>query len=87
MNNRYNDERTLLTRLMPNMQRLQNDSQGLIQWIVMLNDRERLALMHWAQQRAPWFLSAIRRVPSAQTPRRRRAGRAWHSWHVNRAGR
>jgi hypothetical protein len=59
------------------MQRLQNDSQGLIQWIVTLNDRERLALMHWAQPRAPWLLSAIQRVPPIPAPRRRQAGRPW----------
>jgi hypothetical protein len=84
MNYLPDNERTTLARLMPKLQWLQNDSRGLIQWIVTLNDQERLALMHWAQRRAPWFRSAIRRVPSAPTPRRRRAGRAWHSWHIVR---
>jgi len=63
MNNLRDDEPTILTRLMPNLQRLQNDSQGLIQWIVTLNDQEHLALTHWAQWRAPWLVSAIQRVP------------------------
>ena len=63
MNNPPDDEATILARLMPNLQHLQNDSQGLIQWIVTLNDQERLALTHWAQWRAPWLVSAIRRVP------------------------
>jgi hypothetical protein len=77
MNTLPDDEPTILARLMPNLQRLQNDSQGLMQWIVALNDRERLALMHWAKQRTPWLLSIIQRVPPTQSPRRRRAGRAW----------
>jgi hypothetical protein len=63
MNTLPDDEPTILARLMPNLQRLQNDSQGLIQWIVTLNDQECLALMHWARQRAPWLVSAIQRVP------------------------
>jgi len=63
MKNNLDDERTVLTRLMPNLQRLQNDSSGLIQWIVTLNDQECLVLMHWAKSHAPWLLSAIRRVP------------------------
>jgi len=78
MSNPLDNEPTTLAQLMPNLQRLQNDSQGLIQWIVTLNDQERLALMHWAQQRAPWLRSAIQRVPPTPTPRRRRAGRPWH---------
>ncbi len=64
MNTRPDDEPSILARLMPPVQRLQNDSRGLIQWIVTLNDRERLALMHWARHRAPWLLSAIQRVPT-----------------------
>jgi hypothetical protein len=63
MNTLRDDEPTILAQLMPNLQRLQNDSRRLMQWIVTLNDRERLALMHWAQQRAPWLRSAIQRVP------------------------
>lgn len=78
MNNLPDDEPTTLTRLMPDLQRLQNDSQGLIQWIVTLNDKERLVLQHWAGPHAPWLLSAIQRVPSIPTPRRRHAGRPWH---------
>jgi hypothetical protein len=57
------DEPTILARLMPAVRQLQNDSRGLMQWIVTLNDQERLALTHWAQQRAPWLRSAIQRVP------------------------
>ncbi len=79
MNTRPDDEATILTRLMPKIQRLQNDSRGLIQWIITLNGQERLALMHWAKQRTPWLLSAIQRVPPAQSPRRRRVGRAWRA--------
>ena len=82
MNYLPDNERTILARLMPNLRWLQNDSRGLIQWIVTLNDKERLALMHWAKQRAPWFLSAIRRVPPTQAPRRRRAGRPWRSLYA-----
>jgi len=63
MNNLSDDEPSILARLMPDVQRLQNDSRGLIQWIVTLNDRERLALMHWAQRRERWLVSAIQRVP------------------------
>ncbi len=63
MNTLREDERTMLARLMPDIQRLQNDSCGLMQWIVTLNDQERLALTHWAQKRAPWLVSAIQRVP------------------------
>ena len=63
MNSPFEDEATILARLMPHIQRLQNDSRGLIQWIVTLNDQERLAVAHWAQHRAPWLVSAIQRVP------------------------
>ena len=63
MNKFPDDELTILARLIPAIRQLQNDSRGLIQWIVTLNDQERLALMHWAQQRAPWLRSAIQRVP------------------------
>jgi hypothetical protein len=63
MNTLRDDEPTILRRLMPTLQRLQNDSRALIQWIVTLNDQEHLALTHWAQQRAPWLVSAIQRVP------------------------
>jgi hypothetical protein len=63
MNTSPEDESTILARLMPNLQRLQNDSQGLIQWIATLNDQERLVLTHWAQQHAPELLPAIQRVP------------------------
>jgi hypothetical protein len=63
MNTLRDDDPAVLTRLMPTLQRLQNDSRGLIQWIVTLNDQERLALRHWAQWRAPWLVSAIQRVP------------------------
>jgi len=63
MNNLRDDEPTILAQLMPAVRQLQNDSRGLMQWIVTLNDREHLALMRWAQQRAPWLRSAIQRVP------------------------
>lgn len=63
MSNPLDDESTVLAGLMPAVERLQNDSRGLIQWIATLNDQERLALMHWAQQRAPWLRSAIQRIP------------------------
>jgi hypothetical protein len=63
MRNLDGTDGAILATLMPNLQRLQNDSRGLMQWIVTLNDRERLALMHWAPQRAPWLRSAIQRVP------------------------
>lgn len=53
----------ILARLMPALQHLHNDSRGLMQWIVTLNDPERLALIHWAPRRAPWLVSAIQRVP------------------------
>jgi hypothetical protein len=76
MNNLRDDEPTILTRLMPNLQRLQNDSRGLMQWIVTLNDRERLALMHWARQRAPWLISAIQRVPPSTSYAPKTAERA-----------
>jgi hypothetical protein len=64
MNNLRDDEPTILRRLLPDVQRLQNDSRGLIQWIITLNDQERVALMHWARQRAPWLVSAIQRIPT-----------------------
>jgi hypothetical protein len=70
MNSPFEDEDTILARLMPHVQRLQNDSRGLIQWIIRLNDRERLALMHWARHESPSLVSAIRRVPPTQSPRR-----------------
>jgi hypothetical protein len=57
------DELTILARLMPAVRRLQNDSRGLIQWLVTLNDQEWLALIHWAPRRAPWLRSAIQRIP------------------------
>jgi hypothetical protein len=75
MNTLRDDEPTVLARLIPNLQRLQNDSRGLIQWIVTLNDQERLALMHWAQQRAPWLVSAIQRVPPSTSYVSQTAGR------------
>jgi hypothetical protein len=75
MNTLRDDEPTILTRLMPYLQRLQNDSRGLIQWIATLNDQERLALTHWAQQRAPWLVSAIQRVPPSTNYASETAGR------------
>jgi hypothetical protein len=65
MSNLRDDESTILARLMPDLQRLQNDSRGLIQWIVTLNDQERLALMHWAHTQAPDLVSTIQRVPAS----------------------
>lgn len=56
------DERITLT-LISKMERLQHDSGGLIQWVVTLNNQERLVLTRWARQRAPWLVSAIERVP------------------------
>jgi len=61
------DEPTILARLMPNLQRLQNDSRGLIQWIVTLDDREILVLTRWARQGASRLVSAIQRVPPNTT--------------------
>jgi hypothetical protein len=75
MNALRDDEPTILARLTPNVQRLQNDSQGLIQWIVTLDDQERLVLLHWAQKRAPWLVSAIRRVPRSTSCAPETAGR------------
>ena len=63
--------RAALARLMPNLQHLHNDSRGLIQGIVTLNDRERLALMHWAQQRAPGYDRQSSAFRSARATRRR----------------
>jgi len=63
MNNLPDDATTILARLMPNLQRLQNDSRALIQWIVTLDDQECLVLMRWARQRAPWLRAAIQRIP------------------------
>ena len=75
MNTLRDDEPTVLARLIPNLQRLQNDSRGLIQWIVTLNDRERLALMHWAQRRERWLVSAIQRVPPSTSYTAKKAER------------
>jgi hypothetical protein len=63
MNPRPDDDPTILARLMPNLQQLQHDSRRLMQWLVTLNDQEWLALIHWAPQRAPWLVSALRRIP------------------------
>jgi len=63
MNNLRAEELTILARLMPAVRQLQNDSRGLMQWLVTLNDQEWLALIHWAPQRAPWLRSAIQRIP------------------------
>jgi len=63
MNNLPDDEPTILARLMPDVERLQNDSRGLMQWLITLNDQEWLALIHWAPHRAPWLVSALRRIP------------------------
>jgi hypothetical protein len=41
MNNLRDDEPAILAQLMPDVERLQNDSRGLMQWIVTLNDQER----------------------------------------------
>lgn len=67
MKNLPDDEHTILTRLIPTVQRLQNDSRGLIQWIATLNDQERRVLLHLAQQQAPWLVSAIQRVPPSMS--------------------
>ena len=75
MNALCNDEPTTLARLIPPVQRLQNDSRALIQWIVTLIDQERLALTHWAQQRAPWLVSTIQRVPPSTNCAPETAGR------------
>ena len=64
MNNLLPEEEIILARLMPNVQRLQNDSSGSIQWIASLNDQERVVLQHWAAKHAHWLLVAIQRVPA-----------------------
>ena len=75
MNNLPDDEPSILARLMPTVHRLQNDSRGLIQWIITLNTQERLALMHWAQRRERWLVSAIQRVPPSTSDTAKKAER------------
>jgi hypothetical protein len=75
MNNLLDDEPSILARLMPTLQRLQNDSRALVQWIITLNNQERLALTHWAQRREPWLVSAIQRVPPRTSYTAKTAGR------------
>lgn len=77
MNTSPNDESVILAKLLPDLQRLQHDSRGRLQWIATLTDQQRVVLMHWAQQRMPSLLSEIQRVPAVPPPRRRRVGRNW----------